>query len=152
MKVLIIDDTDYKIVSLKSLLAACDFVTEIHVARSFQTGTHLLEQCGPDLVLLDMTLPTTELDDGEGDGRTRLYGGKEILAEMKFLGLSAHVIIVTQFDHFGDPPNSVDLKTLMSQLKKAYPEMVIGGVYYSNIDSKWAPRLREMITSALRHR
>jgi hypothetical protein len=92
-----------------------------------------------------MTLPTFENRYGEIEGRMRLYGGRELLAEMEFLNLSAKVIIVTQFDRFGEPPNTIELPSLLKQLSQAYPELIIGGVYYSNVNSRWRQELRDML-------
>jgi CheY-like chemotaxis protein len=151
MNVLIIDDTDYKISGLKAVLANCDFVTEVRVAKSFQSGTRALRQFKPDLVLLDMTLPTTESARGGADGRWRLFGGKEVLAEMRFSNIAAKVILITQFDHYGEHPHRVESKTLIAEMKRDFAEIVVGGVYYSNIDSIWVSRLRDMVIAARRN-
>ena len=141
MKVLIIDDSDYKIDALKSVLESGKFATNIAIARSFHTGVRQLQEFAPDLVLLDMSIPTFEGPQGELGGRTRLFGGRELLAEMEFLELKARVIVVTQFDRFGDGPNTVELNALLADLTDAHPELVLGGIYYSNTDTRWRDKL-----------
>jgi len=145
MKVLIIDDTDYKIESLKAFLDGCCSVSELQVAKCFQTGLKALMEFKPRLVLLDMSLPTSQGLDGELEGRDRIYGGRQLLAEMEFEGLSAAVVVVTQYDHFGEGPNSVNLDSLIEQLQKRFPSLVVGGVYYSNVDSLWKDKLRHVL-------
>jgi CheY-like chemotaxis protein len=145
MKILIIEDSDYKIQNLQSLLNALGLGSELQVAKSFQTGKRALKEFRPDLLLLDMTLPTSERPDGQLEGRTRIFGGREILAEMEFLQIKSKVIIVTQFDHFGEPPNSLDLKSLFQQLNDRFPDLFLGGVYYSNVDSSWQANLRKLL-------
>lgn len=145
MKALIIDDTEYKIESLTGILAECAFISQVRVARSFQSGVHTVKDYRPDVVLLDMSLPTSERPSGELEGRTRIYGGREILAEMDFDELDARVIIVTQFDHFGEPPHSVTLETLLAQLQKSYPKLFVGGIYYSNVDTLWRHKLLTLL-------
>lgn len=147
MKILIVDDSEYKVEAMRSLLAECCATTEVIVARSFQGGLARLEEECPDLVLLDMTLPTSEREDGQLDGRDRLYGGKELLGEMDLIELDTSVILVSQFDHFGEPPHSVQLGTLTEQLKLQYPSLFVDSVYYSNVDSRWRERLRTLIAS-----
>ena len=147
MKVLIIDDSEYKIISIEKLLQELLHRPQIAVARSFQTGIKKLGLFAPDLVLLDMTLPTSETKDGHLDGRTRIYGGREILAEMELNEQKASVIVVTQFDRFGEPPLSVDRVTLFKQLEEEFPDTVIGGVYYSNVDSYWKSQIAKLISS-----
>jgi hypothetical protein len=145
VKTLIIEDSEYKIQSLQSLIKEMDIASELQIAKSFQSGKRALQDFKPELLLLDMTLPTSERQDGQLEGRTRIYGGREILSEMEFLGLTAKVVIVTQFDHFGEPPNSIDLKTLLGQLKTRFPNLFCGGVYYSNVDSSWQGNLRGLL-------
>lgn len=145
MKVLIIDDSEYKVESLQALLGETSLASEVKVAKSFQSGIRALQEFRPDLVLLDMTLPTSERSDGHLEGRTRLFGGRELLAEMEFASLSPKVIIVTQFDHFGEPPTSITLKELLNQLKNRFPTLVIGGVYYDNLNSGWTDELRPLL-------
>lgn len=148
MKVLIIDDSDYKIRHLKAFLEELNIASELEVARSFQSGIHRLKEFVPDLVLLDMSLPTSERPGGELEGRSRIYGGREVLAEMEFYELKSKVIVVSQFDRFGEPPNSVTLDTLLAQLKRMFPLLFVGGVYYSNVDSLWRDKLRTQIEAA----
>jgi CheY-like chemotaxis protein len=145
MKILIIEDSDYKIQSLQSLLKECGIGSDVQVAKCFQSGKRALREFQPDLLLLDMTLPTSERSDGQLEGRTRIFGGREILAEMEFLNCKAKVVIVTQFDNFGEPPNSVDLKSLFQILKERFPSLFLGGVYYSNVDSSWQGNLRRIL-------
>jgi hypothetical protein len=147
MKVLIIDDSDYKIQGLQTLLKECGFVSNVQIARCFQSGVKQLREFGPDLVLLDMSLPTSEGKTGELEGRNRIYGGRELLGEMEFYDIASKVVIVTQFDHFGEPPNEVKLETLLRQLQGTYPQLMLGGVYYSDIDQLWRPQLKAILQS-----
>lgn len=145
MKVLIIDDSDYKITSLTESIRSWRSSADIFVARSFQNGLHKLKEWNPDLVLLDMTLPTSESASGHLEGRMRFFGGRELLAEMELEQLSTAVIIVTQFDRFGEHPNSVDRETLFAQLLHRFPDVFRGGIYYSNIDSGWKVKLTQLL-------
>jgi CheY-like chemotaxis protein len=145
MKVLIVDDTDYKTESLRAFLKDCGCASEVQVAKCFQTALRALKEFQPTLVLLDMSLPTSQRSDGELEGRDRIYGGKQLLAEMEFEDLTATVIIVTQYDHFGEGPNAINLNSLLGQLQKRFPTLVAGGVYYSNVDSLWRDKLRTIL-------
>lgn len=149
MKILIIEDSDYKVQSLQSFLNLLQLDSELKVARCFHSGKRAIKEFRPDLVLLDMTLPTSERLDGQLEGRTRIFGGREIIAEMSLLNIKSKVIIITQFDHFGEPPDSIDLKTLLQQLKKRFPEHFLGGVYYSNVDSSWQANLRKILNTIM---
>jgi hypothetical protein len=147
MKILIIEDTDYKAKSIQNLLKELALDSDSVIARSFQSGKRALKELKPELILLDMTIQTSERPDGQTDGRNRIYGGREILAEIEFLDLSARVIVITQFDHFGEPPYSVDVQTLFKQLRERFPKLFVGGVYYNNLNSVWMTDLRRLLRS-----
>ncbi len=148
MKVLIIEDTDYKIEGLSRVVSEALPKARVESARAFHTGIDKLRAFKPDIVLLDMTLPTFETKTGELDGRTRLYGGKEVLAEMEFAGVKSKVIIVTQFDRFGEPPDVIEFPALLKQLSKSFPDLIAGGVYFSNVTTRWRSDLLGLLASA----
>lgn len=145
MNVLVIDDSDYKIEALERVLAKRFAATSVVVARSFISGLKELESYTPDVVLLDMSLPTYDPGQPGRDGRMRIYGGREILVEMELLALDAKVVVITQFDIFGEPPNTKDLLTLNSELKQEFPTHYAGTVYYNNRAAGWENDLVQML-------
>lgn len=146
MKVLIIDDSDYKIQGMRQLVAEMMAFAEIRVAKSFQSGMREMRDSPPDLLILDMALPTSEGPDGRSEGRMRLLGGRDILAEMHFDSINCSVIVVTQFDHFGEPPKLIHRDQLFADLRSQFPTLFLGGVYYSNVDSTWLVEVKTLIT------
>src|SRR5690348_9464414 len=149
MKILIIEDSDYKIQSLLSFLNSMRLGEQVQVARSYQAGKKMLKEFSPELLLLDMTLPTSEKADGQLEGRIRIFGGRDILGELQFLDIDCRVIIVTQFDSFGQPPNTINAKDLFQQLSTKYGKYFVGGVYYSNVDSAWQGQLKIFLRTIL---
>jgi len=49
----------------------------------------------PDLVLLDMSMPTFDMTDKDKGGRHRGFGGRDILEDIARRGASTKVVIVT---------------------------------------------------------
>lgn len=145
MKILILDDSDYKIKNIQDALREWSIGDDILVARSFQKGMMAIKNLKPDLVVLDMTLPTSERDDGILTGRSRMFGGREIIEEIAFEQLSLKVIVVTQFDRFGEPPKSLLLEDLIDDLHERFSNMFIGGIYYNNVDTRWREDLRTLL-------
>jgi chemotaxis response regulator CheB len=145
MKVLIVDDSVYKVKDLTKFFNASDPTAEIRVAKSFHSALNAIAGDCFDLVLLDMTLPTSEQSDGEIEGRDRIFGGRELLAEMEFEEVTTKAIIITQFDNFGDGQRSITLDRLMKQLRDRHGNTVIGGVYYSNLDTSWTTNLAQLL-------
>ena len=130
MKVLIIDDSDYKVDHLSPVVHEVLPDATLEVARAFKTGLLRAIHSRPDLILLDISLPTFEVVSGEPGGRTRRFGGREILRELTAAGHRCKVIVVTQFDHFGDGNQSVLREDLMEELKDEFQSMFVAGIYY----------------------
>lgn len=149
MKIAIIDDSKYKIDGLSALIRSNWPSVELVVARSFQSGMSLLEKERPDLVLMDMTLPTSERPSGRLEGRMRMFGGRELMEEIDFLGLPAQVIIVTQFEEFPDGTSTINVDKLFSNIRSAYPHLFAGGVFYSSIDTRWMTEIKNAIEARI---
>lgn len=145
MNVLIIDDSDDKISALTKEVVEWSPASVVSIAKSFQSGIKQLRSLKPDIVLLDMTLPTSEFPDGRASGRKRFLGGKELLAEMEFEELESKVIICTQFDTFPGPSGSISLNSLVTQLSQDHPGLVTGGLFFSHVDTSWRNKLRQLL-------
>jgi DNA-binding NarL/FixJ family response regulator len=148
MKFAIIDDSPYKIESLVKILQRMFPDSSVEIAKSFQSGLRLLDGDTPDVILLDMSLPTMEKPDGRVGGRNRIFGGKELLAEMAFLDVSPRVIVVSQFETFKEEGKSLDLRALLRELARDFPTTFVGGVFYSTVDSGWESELEGLLIKA----
>lgn len=114
--------------------------------RSFQSGLKELTKGGYDLLLLDMTLPTFDKSARETGGRPRAFAGKDILSQMEWRKIQVPVIIVTQFESFGEGANITSLEELKVQLKDTYTQYK-GTVYYNAASDRWKEQLGIIISS-----
>ena len=64
---------------------------------------------------------------------------------MELEEIESSVIVVTQFDRFGDHPKPLQFEDLFSELRGMFKNLFIGGVYYSNVDSKWRGQLKQIL-------
>ena len=145
MNILIIDDSDYKVDQITELVREVMPEAHLTVARAFQTGLKKALSGRPDLILLDISLPTFEVTSGEPGGRTRPFGGREILENLSEAQFSPKVIVVTQFDRFGEGRNCVLRDDLMNELRTEFAGMFIEGIYYSGGHSGWKETLRRLL-------
>lgn len=145
MKVLIVDDSNAKISAISEILRGVDCGIEIESRRSFQAGLKALETLSFDLIILDMTIPTTEKVDGRPEGRTRFFGGRELLGEMDLLGCDTKVIIVTQFGEFDDGSEKLKYEDLIRMLDQDFGDIIIGSVFYSSISDGWMKEIERLI-------
>ncbi len=145
MRVLLIEDDENKRGQLISFLKEEIADVVVGVAASYHSGLRGVLDRSSDLVLLDMTIPTFDIGAEESGGRSQLYGGREILEQMDRLDIRIPVIVVTQFDRFGEHQEAVTLQELDRQLKREYPDLYCGAVYYNSAREDWKAELSEQI-------
>ena len=148
MRILLVEDDDNKRVQISQFVQDVVPNVELVISRSLQSGIRQIRSQKMDLVLLDMTLPTYDVGPAESGGSTHAFGGREFLKELRRFKLSVPVIVVTQFETFGSGPEATTLKALDNDLKKDFPGIYSGSVYYHAAIESSKERLRVMISSA----
>lgn len=144
MTALIIEDDDLKMDRLRGFLTTELPLIKIEVARSYKTGLRALMELNPALVLMDMTLPSFDIQPGTDGGRPLSLGGKELLRQMKRRGVGSPVIVVTGFDTFGSGANLVTLEQLDAELAREFGDFYLGSVYFNAASEDWRDPLREL--------
>jgi len=144
MKIAVIDDSDPKMERICPLIQEKYKDCQIKTAKSFHTAMELISSYRPDLIILDMTLPSTETEDGRLAGRMRMFGGRDLLAELEFLDIATDVIVLSQFEDFMVGDDQTDLESLLSSLKSNFEDFYKGGIYYDP-SSKWESELLKLI-------
>lgn len=117
----------------------------ISEAHSFQKGMKKIRTENYDCLLLDMTLPTYDIDTNHSGGETKKFGGIEILEEMKIRDIHLKTIIITQFDTFGEGKNLITIKELRKDLKRDYSENFEEIIYYNSSLTTWRDRLIKIL-------
>src|SRR5437870_2531438 len=118
MKLLIIEDDENKRSEILSFLLRDMPQASVETAYSVHGGLGKLLDSSYDLVLLDMTMPTFDITAEEAGGRPQAYGGRAILRQMDRRKITTPVVIVTQFDRFGDAEDALTLHELNSELAR----------------------------------
>jgi CheY-like chemotaxis protein len=143
--VLLIEDDEHKSRQLQAFLADRFPDLVVIARRSFQSGLEAVLEGRADLILLDMTLTTFDVDDDEEGGRPRPYGGREILEHMQEEAIYTPTIVVTQYNSFGDSDNKTTLDQLKRELEQQFPEMYSGTVYYHIALESWKSDLLDQM-------
>jgi hypothetical protein len=118
---------------------------QISDARSFSAGRKLILEQNPDIVLLDMSMPTFDVTAKEPGGRHRAFAGREVLEDLSRRRLVSRVIIVTQFDIFGEGPAQKTLAEIRRDLELSFPDLYAGTVYYHPAFSRWQQELLAVV-------
>ncbi len=145
MRVLIIEDDANKLAQLSGFVRDTYPDARVSEKRSYQSGLkEIMAGDPPDLLLLDMTLPTYDIGGSEPGGRTRAFAGREILAQMHRRAIRTNVIIVTQYEHFGDGHNMKTLAELRDEMLLSYTGLYRGTVFYQPSESGWRVELKTL--------
>lgn len=149
ISVLVVEDDENKRERLRDFLLSGRWQCNLSYAKSYQSGLRLLLNQSFDVVLLDMSIPTFDVTSTDDGGRPQAFGGRELLKQMDRRGLSAPVIVVTQFARFGDHTNALTLDQLDAALRKEHPSNYRGSVYYDSGFEGWRDELSTVLDRLL---
>lgn len=149
MNLLIIEDDMNKIKQIKDVIEVNYKEIIVQEAYSYQSGMEIVLDLSPDIILLDMSLPTYDITTKEKGGRPRSFGGRDILSEIKRKKIDSKAIIVTQFEDFQDEKESKNLYELKKQLAREFKRNYIGTVFYQPSGIEWQSELKKIINSFL---
>jgi DNA-binding NarL/FixJ family response regulator len=145
MRILLVEDDELKRDVVVEFLQSAVNEAQINEARSFQSGLRAMLAGHFDVVILDMTMPTFDISEGEDGGRPQPYAGREMLRQMKRRGLHIPTLVLTQFDRFGEGGDALTLAELDEDLKQSHPENYRGAIYYAATDEEWKQKLQSML-------
>lgn len=148
-KLLLIEDDENKRTQVLALLSAAFPDLEVKTAASLMAGVRQTRADRPDLVLLDMTLPNYDLRDGETGGGMHAFGGVEYLKQIRRLKIPTKVIVITQFETFGQPPDVKDLPELDAEMRDSFSPFYRGAVYYHASIDEWSRALTRLINEEI---
>ena len=110
-------------------------------ADAMVTGLRAAREIKPGLIILDMTLPNYSISAAQGYNPMRPFGGRDFLRQLLRLDLVTKVVILTEFETFGSPPNLVNLSGLNDELRKEFDPVYLGSIYYHASKVSWQVEL-----------
>ncbi|MBD5507500.1 MAG: response regulator [Lachnospiraceae bacterium] len=138
MVILYIEDEQHK---AKDLINFIESYKEHKIIwkKSYINGLIELEENRYDLILLDMSLPLYDADfDLEGLNEFDPLAGIHFLDEMKRVGYTEKVIVITAYDYIKkDETQSISLENLKKEMQNQYPENYVDGIFYSDDSLEW---------------
>ncbi|MFI4912468.1 MAG: hypothetical protein ACIAQZ_12445 [Sedimentisphaeraceae bacterium JB056] len=126
---------------IKCILPSANIVQN----HSYQSGLKSIIEKKPELIILDMSLPTYDLSSGEPGGTFRYYGGRDILRNITRKKIKSKVIVVTMYEKFGEGHDALSLSELKKRLKKDFEENYIGTIFYQPSTIMWQNDLKNYI-------
>lgn len=150
MIAILIEDDPHKGHQITDYLHADFPALTVAEYRSYQSGMRAIATQRPALVLLDMAIPSFDVSEDESGGRMRTTGGRDVLSEVYRLGLPCSVIIITQFETFGEGDELQTLDQMSSDLQIHFPSHYKGTVYYHASRSDWRAKLKALLVPLTR--
>lgn len=141
MKIILIEDDDFKSKQIKSFLV--DLGHEIILKKAFNTGMKAITTEKFDLALLDMTIPSFEISPEHPTSRIRKYGGRDVLSEIERCEIELPSIVITQYRVFDDGEMSIE--KIDMELSQEFPQIYMGIVYYNSSAMDWQESLLKLI-------
>ncbi|EKF59793.1 hypothetical protein QWE_09445 [Agrobacterium albertimagni AOL15] len=141
-KILLVEDEAPKREHIERLLRELRCSVEIMAARSVNSALDALENATPDLMLLDMSLPTFDAGDRENGGRPQGFGGAEILRFMRMAEISCPVVIITGYEGFAhEGGTTVDLEQLRQEWMLEFEGTLGSVLHYNSTYDEWKTTL-----------
>lgn len=145
MKVLLIEDDQNKSKQIIDFFFSEFPGQEILLKRSYQSGLKEIMTNNFSFILLDMQLPNFDISSGEDGYKFRKLAGIDILKEIQRKKIACKVIVVTQFETFGEKESYIELADLKKIIRTQYSEIYIDTVFYSADKSVWKRQLKDLI-------
>ncbi|EIW5947167.1 response regulator [Klebsiella quasipneumoniae subsp. similipneumoniae] len=149
--ILLVEDEYPKFIQIYNYINSLNLGQEFSIlkARSVNSALDCIDDNRPDLILLDMSLPTIDIDvpNGEAGGRAQGFGGIEVLRYMLYSDISCLTIVVTGYEAFPREDGDVDLSELEIELKEEFPNIVHSILHYNSTNEFWKLKLKEAMVS-----
>lgn len=144
IKILLVEDETPKTTQIEIFLCELSIPIEIKHAKSVNSALDLLDKFTPDLLLLDMSLPTIDVDisTGENGGRPQGFGGIEVLRYMVLSDIKCPTIVITGYEGFPREGGDLDISQLGIELKLEFPCILLGVLHYNSTYDTWKNELR----------
>lgn len=149
MIIAVIEDDAFKCAKIIEVISEQLPAAEFRTARSYKSGLRAAIADDLDLIILDMTLPSFDISADEEGGPPLVYGGKELLRQMKRRGVATPVIVVTQFEQFETTGDAVTLEELNSEMRDEFSGSLVESIYYNPTQSRWRELLRSAVAQVV---
>ena len=144
MLIYIVEDDPLKADSLSSFLKKIEPSATVEVFKSYNTGLFAIETLEPDLIVLDMTLPTYDRSPAKRVGRIRPLGGYELLRKVRLRGASIPAVVVTMLEAFGEGEEEVSYEDMTKICSSEFDELFLGSIYFQLGTSNWQIELESI--------
>jgi DNA-binding NarL/FixJ family response regulator len=150
MRILIVEDEDDKRDAVVQCVRHALDEVVILQAKSLQSGLRAMHASAPDLLIVDMTMPSFDVEGDEDGGRQQAYAGRELLRHVRRTRPSVCAIVLTQFSEFPQGGGVMTLPQLDQTLRQEYGDAFIDTIHFNTASDSWKHLLVQAIESCER--
>lgn len=144
-KLLIVEDDQFKLQNIVSLLQGDLGVEDIVCAKSVVSAINQIDNNSLRLLILDLAIPNYD----EGTDETSGLGGISVFRYLKELCPSVPVIVITQFEALKVESGMIDVDIIRSDLQKEFGPQFVTLIKYSWTNDEWKNQIKEYIPKEL---
>lgn len=146
MKILIVEDDSYKYSKIATLLRERFLEATLLHQDSVHGAVIYIRESTPDLIILDMSLPSHSLQAGQGSPVSMPAGGIEIIMEIKILGkINIPIIVVTQYPDVEIEDEYYSIDESRSVISDLYGIRSISVIHYDNDSTEWVEEFNQSL-------
>jgi len=146
LHILLVEDEAPKQAHIQDFLKEMAPGIAITIAKSVNSALDALDSAIPDLLVLDMSLPTFDVGEREGGGRPQGFGGIEVLRNMALEEINCPTIVITGYEAFlREAGKTVDLSQIRAELVKEFPQLIKGVLHYNSTYNEWKTALKKVL-------
>lgn len=151
MKVLLVEDEDPKREAVLSHIVREFPDFDVEIASSVRSALAKLKTNRFELLLLDMSLPTFDIEPGEPGGRPQGFGGYEVLRHLEMAEIGLPTLVITAYEAFPSSNGApVGLDALKKDLSRDFPTLFRGLIQFDPIAGEWGYHFRTLVEQILR--
>lgn len=146
MNILIVEDDSYKYSKLSSFLSEIFNHATLFHKDSVHSSIIYIRENNPDLIILDMSLPSHSLQPGQGSPVSMPAGGIEIIMEIKMLGkIDIPIIVVTQYPDVEIEDEYYTIDDSQDVISDLYGIENISVIHYDNDTIEWIEKFKKSL-------
>lgn len=145
--VIIVEDNIQKKQKVLDFIKSVNSLRVIEIASSYTSGCQVIDKFGndADLILLDISLPTYDINNSSPGGNFRPFAGREIARKIIRRKMNVKIIFITQYNSFSENSKSYNFQELRDELIKDCKENFLGMIQFDSTKENWKVDLTKLI-------
>lgn len=147
MNLLLIEDNDIKFNILSEFLHDLEKDMSITRAASYQAGIQTITGQKFDYVLLDMTLPVSDLNYSPIGVEFLTFGGQLLLRECTRKKIDSKIIVISQYNTFIRDNKELSFEQLKNEINSKFHSLVVDCIQLDRSTDVWKHELQALLFS-----